>query len=61
MASINSMARFMLIKECGMGRVIHIVKAKVRAEMGAIINMNGKDVSGRRGSLMNNFTASAMG
>lgn len=41
MASINSMARFMLIKECGMGRVIHIVKAKVRAEMGAIINMNG--------------------
>lgn len=61
MASMNSTARFMLIRGCGIGRGIHIVRARVRARMGAMMNMNGEDVSGRRGSLVNNFTASAAG
>lgn len=61
MASMNSTAKFMLIRGCGMGRGIHIVRARVKARMGAIININGEDVDGRRGSLVNNFTASAAG
>lgn len=44
-----------------MGSGIHIVRARVRARMGAVINMDAEEVSGRRGSLVNNFTASAIG
>lgn len=44
-----------------MGRGIHIVRARVSARMGAIINIEGEDVSGRRGSFVNSFTASAAG
>lgn len=58
---MNSTARFILIRGCGMGRGIHIVRARVNARMGAIINIEGEDVSGRRGSFVNNFTASAAG
>lgn len=61
MANINSTARFMLIRGYGMGRGIHIVRARVSARIGATINMEGEDVSGRSGSLMNSFIASAMG
>lgn len=44
-----------------MGKGIHIVRARVRARMGAIINIDVEDVSGRKGSLVNSFTASAIG
>lgn len=58
---MNSTPRFMLISGWGIGRGVHIVRARVRAKMGAIMNMEMEDASGRRGSLVNNFTASAMG
>lgn len=61
MANMNSTARFILIRGCGMGRGIHIVRARVSARTGATINMEGDDVSGRSGSLINSFMASAMG
>lgn len=44
-----------------MGRGTHIVRARVRARIGAIMNMVIDDVRGRKGSLVNSFTASAIG
>lgn len=44
-----------------MGRGVHIVRARVRARTGAIMNMEIDDVRGRRGSFVNSFTASAIG
>ena len=61
MASINSTPRFMLMRGYGMGRGIHIVRARVRARIGAMMNMEVEDVAGRSGSLMNSLIASAMG
>lgn len=60
-ANINKTPRFMLIKGCGMGNGIHIISANVSAKVGAIMNRVRDDVSGCRGSLMNNLTASAIG
>lgn len=51
----------MLINGCGIGSGIHIVRARVRARVGAIINKVRDDVSGCVGSLVNNLTASAIG
>lgn len=45
----------------GIGKGIHIVRARVKAKIGAIINIETDEVRGRRGSLINNLTASAMG
>lgn len=61
MASRNSTPRFMLSSGWGIGRGIHIVRASDRARMGAIMNIVMEDVSGRKGSLVNSFTASAIG
>lgn len=61
MASMNRIPRFILISGYGMGRGIHMVKARVRARIGAIINIDVDDVSGRSGSLINSLRASAMG
>lgn len=61
MANMNSTPRFMLIRGCGMGRGVHIVRARVRARIGAIMNMEIEDVRGRRGSLVKSLTASAIG
>lgn len=44
-----------------MGKGHHIVRARVRARIGAIINMVVEDVAGRRGSLVNSLIASAKG
>ena len=44
-----------------MGRGIHMVKARVRAKMGARINIDIEDVAGRKGSLMKSLIASAIG
>ena len=60
-ASMNNTPRFMLMKGYGMGRGIHIVRARVRAKMGAMINVEVEDVAGRRGSLVNSLIASAKG
>ena len=51
----------MLISGYGIGRGIHMVRARVRAKIGAIINIETDEVRGRKGSLMNSLTASAMG
>lgn len=61
MASMNKTPRFMLIRGYGMGRGIHIVRASVRARIGAIMNIVVEDARGCRGSLMNSLIASAIG
>lgn len=38
-----------------------MVRASVNARIGAIMNMVMDDVRGRKGSLVNSFTASAIG
>lgn len=58
---MNSMLRFILISGYGIGNGTHIIRAKVRARVGAIINRTIDDVSGCMGSLVNNLTASAIG
>lgn len=60
-ASMNRIPRLRLISGCGMGRGVHIVRARVRARTGAVMNMETEDVRGRRGSLVNSLTASAIG
>lgn len=44
-----------------MGRGIHMVKARLRARMGARMNIEIEDVAGCRGSLLKSLIASAMG
>lgn len=61
MANMNRTPRFRLINGYGIGSGVHIVKARVRARMGAIINMEMEDVKGRRGSLVKSLIASAIG
>lgn len=61
MASTKSIPRFMLISGWGIGSGVHMVRARVRARIGAMMNMVVDEVSGRRGSLVNSFRASAMG
>lgn len=45
----------------GIGSGIHIVRASVNARIGAKINIVIDEVRGRNGSLVNSFTASAIG
>lgn len=61
MASINRTPKLRLISGCGMGRGVHIVRARARAKTGAIINIETDDVRGRRGSFVNSLMASAIG
>lgn len=58
---MNRTPRFMLMRGYGIGKGIHMVKASVKARMGAMINIVMEDVSGRSGSLVKSFMASAMG
>ena len=44
-----------------MGRGIHMVRARLRARIGARINIETEDVAGHSGSLMKSLIASAMG
>lgn len=57
----NSRPRLRSVREKGRGRGIQMVMARSRAKIGVMINRSGEDVVGRMGSLMNNFTPSAMG
>lgn len=58
---MNKIPKFMLMRGYGIGSGIHIVRASVRARMGAMTNMVMDDVRGRRGSFVKSFTASAIG
>lgn len=60
-ARINKMLK--LISDCGVGigRGAHTSIASVRASVGVKINRICEDVAGRMGSLINNFTPSAIG
>ena len=44
-----------------MGRGIHMVRARLRARMGAGINIEVENVAGHSGSLIKSLIASAMG
>jgi hypothetical protein len=55
------MPKFMLIKGCGIGNGIHMIRARVKARVGAIENSSGEEASGHIDSLMNSFSASANG
>lgn len=44
-----------------MGKGLHMVRARARANTGAMMNMVVEDVAGRRGSLVNSLIASANG
>lgn len=60
-AKIKRMLRLRSTNGWGSDIGIHRVRARVRASMGASKNKTGEEVEGRTGSLMNNFTPSAMG
>lgn len=60
-ASKNKMLKFILISGWGIGSGIHIMSAKVSARVGAIMNRVIDDADGCSGSLVNSFTASAIG
>lgn len=60
-ASINRTPRFMLMRGYGIGKGIHMVRARLRARMGARINIEIEDVAGRNGSLIKSLMASAIG
>ena len=51
----------MLMRGYGIGSGIHIVRASVRARIGAMTNMVIDDVRGRSGSFVKSLTASAIG
>lgn len=57
MAGVNSPCRFRLLSRQGMGKGVHMVRAKVRVRIGAMTNIEIDDHSG---SLINNLTESAM-
>lgn len=61
MANIKRTPKFILMSGWGIGRGIHMVRARLRAKMGARINIEIEDVAGRKGSLMKSLIASAMG
>lgn len=61
MASMKSRPRSMLVRGWGIGMGIHMVRARVRARVGVSRNMVVEDISGRRGSFVNSFMASAIG
>lgn len=60
-ARIKSAPRFRLASGKGIGSGIQSESAKVRARVGAIINRDTDEESGRSGSLINSFIASANG
>lgn len=60
-AKMNSTPMFMLISGWGIGIGIHRLNARVSDSVGAIINRVVDVASGRNGSLINNFIASANG
>lgn len=60
-AKINKIPKFKLTSGCGIGSGIHKLRASVSDRVGAMMNSEMDVVRGRRGSLINNFMASANG
>ena len=60
-ANMNNTPKLILMRGYGMGRGIHIVRARVRAKIGVMMNMEVEDVAGHSGSLVNSLIALAMG
>lgn len=60
-ARINRIPKFKLIRGWGIGSGIHRLRARDRDRVGAIMNSEMEVVSGRIGSFMNSFIASANG
>ena len=58
--NVNNTLKFILTKGYSIGRGIHMVKAKVRARIGEIINMEIGDMAGLSGSLINTLTVSVI-
>lgn len=58
---MNSRPRLRSIRAWGIGSGVQMVRASVRARIGAIINIETDDVKGRRGSFVKSLTASAIG
>jgi hypothetical protein len=56
-AKINRIPKFMLIRGCGIGNGIHIMRARESARVGAMENSSGEEASGHIGSLINSFSA----
>lgn len=57
----NKSPKFMLISGSGIGRGVQINSARVKASVGAAINMVGDDWAGASGSLIKSFSPSAIG
>lgn len=55
------MPRFKSIIGWGRGMGAHSIRARVRANIGVARNRSGEEVEGRRGSLINSLTPSAIG
>ena len=60
-ANTNKIPRLSSTTGYGIGIGAHSVRARVRARVGVARNRKGEEVEGRMGSLMNNFTPSAIG
>jgi hypothetical protein len=60
-ARISRILKFMLIKGCGIGNGIHIMRVRVSARVGTMENSSGEEACGRMGSLINSFSALANG
>lgn len=58
---MNRILRFKSTSENGSGIGVHIIRARVSAITGVMVNSSGDAVSGRIGSLMNSLTPSAIG
>lgn len=61
MASMIKRPRLNVVSSAGIGRGAQIIRARVSAIVGIVINSIVEEIVGRRGSLMNSFTPSAMG
>lgn len=59
--STISSPRFVVDSSMGIGRGVQMVRARARDSIGIVINRVVEEVVGRRGSLVNSFTPSAMG
>lgn len=60
-ASINNRPKFKSVIGAGMGKGAQIIRARKSASVGVRINSVGEEGDGRIGSLVNNFTPSAIG
>lgn len=60
-ASMNSRPRLSSVRAYGIGRGLQMSMASRRARRGARVSRRGDACDGRTGSLVNNFTPSAMG